>query len=202
MPLQLAKQDDISNSYVPSYMIKPWPQTHSAALGDFRIFRVRSDKKISPRTEQPHDFFVIDCVNWVNVVAITPDQQVVLVEQFRHGTNTVELEIPGGTIDAKDASPLEAGLRELREETGYAGGPARILGQIFPNPAIMSNTCYTVLVENCRIEHPVQFDSGEDLVTRLAPVSEIPDLVKSGKIRHSLVVVALYHFELWRKDGA
>ena len=52
-------------------MIKPWLQTHSAALGDFRIFRVRSDKKISPRTEQPHDFFVIDCVNWVNVVAIT-----------------------------------------------------------------------------------------------------------------------------------
>src|SRR6266581_8614358 len=114
-------------------MIKPWTQIHSASLGDFRIFRVRSDKKISPRTEQPHDFFVIDAVNWVNVVAITPDQQLVMVEQFRHGTNTVELEIPGGTIDANDASPMAAGLRELREETGYEAEQAQILGEIFPN---------------------------------------------------------------------
>ena len=178
-------------------MIKPWPQTNSKSLGDFRIFSVRSDQKISPRTEQAHDFFVIDAVNWVNVVAITPDQQLIMVEQFRHGTNTVELEIPGGTIDAKDDSPMAAGLRELREETGYVAEEARILGEIFPNPAIMSNTCYTVLARNCRLQHAVELDSGEDLMTRLVPVSAIPEMVKTGKIRHSLVVVALYHFELW-----
>src|SRR5256885_11702899 len=97
-------------------MIKPWPQTDSKPLGNFRIFTVRSDQKISPRTQQPHDFFVIDAVNWVNVVALTPDHQLIMVEQFRHGTNTVELEIPGGTLDTEDSSPLAAGLRELREE--------------------------------------------------------------------------------------
>jgi len=180
-------------------MIKPWPQIASKPMGDFRIFSIRSDHKISPRTEQPHDFFVIDCVNWVNVVAVTPDRELVMVEQFRHGTNTVELEIPGGTIDASDASPVEAGLRELREETGYQAQEAQLLGQIFPNPAIMSNICYTVLARNCRLEHPLQLDSGEDLLTRLVPVSDIPGLVKSGKIAHSLVVVALYHFDLWEK---
>jgi ADP-ribose diphosphatase len=114
----------------------------------------------------------------------------------------VELEIPGGVIDAQDSSPVAAGLRELREETGYEAGTAQLLGEIFPNPAIMSNTCFTVLAQHCRLEHAVQFDSGEDLLTHLVPVGEIPELVRAGKIRHSLVVVALYHFELWqRREG-
>lgn len=182
-------------------MIKPWPQVYSKSLGDFRIFSIRSDQKISPRTEQPHDFFVIESVNWVNVVALTPDDQLVVIEQFRHGTNTVELEIPGGVIDATDPSPVAAGLRELREETGYEAEEAEILGQIFPNPAIMSNTCFTVLARNCELRHPIQLDGGEDVLTRLVPVSQIPDLVRTGKIRHSLVVVALYYFELWQRRG-
>lgn len=177
-------------------MIKPWKTTGTKKLGDFRIFSVRSDHKISPRTQADHDFFVIDCANWVNVIAVTPDQQLVMVEQYRHGSNTVELEIPGGLIDQTDASPVAAGVRELREETGYEGGQARVLGQIAPNPAIMSNVCYTVIVENCRCVHPVQFDHGEDILTRLVPVADIPKLVADGKISHSLVVVALYHFDL------
>ena len=179
--------------------IRPWKTTVTKPLGDFRIFTVRSDRKVSPRTQAEHDFFVIDCANWVNVVAVTPEQQLVMVEQYRHGSNTVELEIPGGMIDRKDASPVAAGARELREETGYTGENARLLGQILPNPAIMSNTCYTVLVENCRCLHPVEFDHGEDLITRLVPVAEIPRLVAEGKIGHSLVVVALYHFDLWQR---
>ncbi|MBP9902188.1 MAG: NUDIX hydrolase [Verrucomicrobiota bacterium] len=179
--------------------IRPWKQTDTKPLGDFRIFTVRSDRKVSPRTQAEHDFFVIDCANWVNVVAVTPEQELVMVEQFRHGSNTVELEIPGGMIDRQDASPVAAGARELREETGFAGENARLLGQILPNPAIMSNTCYTVLVEHCRCVHPVEFDHGEDLVTRLVPVAEIPRLVAAGKIGHSLVVVALYHFDLWQR---
>ena len=182
-------------------MIKPWAKLNSKPLGDFRIFSIRSDQKVSPRTDHPHDFFIIECVNWVNVVALTPDQQIVMVEQFRHGTNTVELEIPGGTMDASDGSPVAAGLRELREETGYEAEQAQILGEIFPNPAIMSNTCYTVLAQNCRLEHEIALDSGEDLLTRLVAVSEIPDLVRTGKIRHSLVVVALYHFDLWQRQA-
>jgi hypothetical protein len=63
----------------------------------------------------------------------------------------------------------------------------------------MSNTCFTVLVENCNCIHPVQFDHGEDLMTRLVPLPEVPSLIAAGKIRHSLVVAALYFFELWRQ---
>lgn len=180
-------------------MIKDWKTIATKKLGSFRIFSLRSDLKISPRTGKEHDFFVIDAVNWVNVIAVTGQNELVMVEQFRHGSNTVELEIPGGMMDATDSSPVETGVRELREETGYEGENARLIGKIFPNPAIMSNTCFTVLVENCRLKHDVKFDACEDILTRLVPISEIPRLVSSGKIAHSLVVVALYHFDLLRK---
>lgn len=181
------------------HLVKPWKKVGSKAAGDFRIFTIRSDVVVSPRTQKEHDFYVIDCVNWVNVIAITPDQHLVMIEQYRHGSTTVELEIPGGMIDPKDASPEAAGLRELREETGYEGENVQRIGQVFPNPAIMSNTCFTVLVENCKLVHAVEFDHGEDLATRLVPVADIPGLVAAGKIQHSLVVVALYYFDLWRR---
>jgi 8-oxo-dGTP pyrophosphatase MutT (NUDIX family) len=175
-------------------MLQPWKKVGSHPVGDFRIFQIRSDRAISPRTGKEHDFFVVESVNWVNVIAVTPDQQLVMIEQYRHGSGTVELEVPGGMMDARDAGPDAAAMRELREETGYDGEKPRIIGQVFPNPAFMSNICYTVQVENCRCLHPVEFDHGEDLITRLIPVAEIPDLVATGKIKHSLVVVALCHF--------
>ena len=186
-------------------MLKPWDKISTQPLGDYRIFKIRSERSISPRTRLPHDFIVIDSVNWVNVVATTTEGQLVMIEQYRHGSGTVELEIPGGMIDPHDTSPEAAGLRELREETGYAGEKPQIIGRVFPNPAIMSNTCFTVLVENCQCLHPVEFDHGEDLITRLVPIREIPDLVAGGNIRHSLVIAGLYYFELWRqglKPGA
>lgn len=182
-------------------MIQPWPKKSSRPLADYRIFNIRTDRKVSPRTGREHDFVVIDTRDWVNVIALTPRDELVMIEQFRHGTNTVELEIPGGMIDPEDPSPLEAGLRELREETGYAGDNARILGQVFPNPAIMNNTCHTVLVQNCEPRHPTQFDLGEDLVTRLVPACDFPELVRLGRIKHSLVVVALYYLDLWQRAG-
>lgn len=184
-------------------MLKPWPKLASRPGGDFRIFRVRVDIRVSPRTGQPHEFYVIDSAHWVNVVALTPANELVMVEQYRHGTDTVELEIPGGVMDPADPSPEVTAARELREETGYAGENARVIGRIFPNPAIMSNTAFTVLIENCRLVHPVDFDHSEDLVTRLVPVGDVPELVRSGRIRHAIVVVALHHFELLRRhpDG-
>lgn len=179
--------------------VQKWKKTGSDAKGNFRIFTIRADRAISPRTGVEHEVFVLDSVNWVNVIAVTPDEQLVMVEQYRHGSDTVELEIPGGMMDAGDKTPEATGARELREETGYVGDKARLIGEMFPNPAIMSNRCFTVMIKNCQRKHEVQFDHGEDLATRLVPVAEIPALVAGGKIRHSLVVVALYYYELWRR---
>ena len=180
-------------------MIMPWPTVRSEALADYRIFTIRRDWKISPRTGREHDFYVVDAPGWVNVIALTAREEIVLIEQYRQGTNTVELEIPGGVMDVADPSPVEGGVRELREETGYEGENPRIINQICPNPAWMSNTCYTVLVENCELRHPLELDHAEDVATRLTPLSELPGLVASKRIRHALVVVALYQFELMRR---
>ncbi|HUD47102.1 MAG TPA: NUDIX hydrolase [Candidatus Baltobacteraceae bacterium] len=180
-------------------MIEPWRKLSSRRLGDFRVFSVREERKLSPRTGAAHDFFIIDSANWVNIIALTADARIVLVEQYRHGSETVELEIPGGIMDAADASPEITGCRELLEETGYEGEQPQIIGQVFPNPAIMSNVCFTVCVRNCRYVKPVHFDSSEDIVTRLVALAEVPELVASGRIRHALIVAALYQFDLWWK---
>ena len=180
-------------------MIKPWTKISSKPLGDFRVFTIRSDLKVSPRTGEEHEFYILDSVDWVNVIATTRTQELVMIEQYRHGSNTVELEIPGGMMDRDEQCPIATGCRELREETGYAGENASVIGTVFSNPAILSNTTHTVMVENCECRGDVSFDGGEDLVTRLVPMAEIPSLVAGGKIRHSLVVVALYHFDLWQR---
>src|ERR1051325_6965586 len=111
-------------------MIKPWAKLRSSPIGNFRIFNIRSDLKVSPRTGQEHDFYVIESVDWVNVIAITKDRQLVMIEQFRHGSDTIELEIPGGMMDPGETSPVATGLRELKEETGYEGQNGRIIGEI------------------------------------------------------------------------
>jgi len=180
-------------------MIKPWTISESRLLGRHRVFDLYAETKTSPLDGQTHEFILLKCPAWVNVLAVTPDEQLVMVEQYRHGSKTVELEIPGGVMDRQDATPLDAGLRELREETGYAGENARVIGQVYPNPAIMDNVCHFVLVENCRRQHALNFDPCEDLLTRLVPAADLPRLVATGKIRHSLVLVALYHFDLLRR---
>ena len=180
-------------------MILPWKKTGSKVVADFRIFKVRSDTAISPRTGKEHDFFVLNTVGWVNVIALTPARELVMIHQYRHGSETVELEIPGGMMDPGETDPVTTAVRELREETGYEGENARVLGKVWSNPAILNNRTYVVLIENCRLNHAVEFDHGEDLATRLVPAAEIPQLIADEKIGHSIVVAALHYFDLWQR---
>src|SRR5664279_4692538 len=100
--------------------------------------------------------------DWVNVLALTPDHRLVLVRQFRFGVDAFSLEIPGGVMEP-DEDPVAAGLRELREETGFTGRGARLLGSVHPNPAIQSNRCHIVLVEEAVRTEALEWDADEEI---------------------------------------
>ncbi len=170
-----------------------WPLVSREALGGFKVFSVRREMLRSPRTNLPHPFYVLDCPDWVNVIPLTDRNEVVLVRQFRAGTRSVTLEIPGGGVEAHDGSALVAARRELREETGHVARSWKRLGVVQPNPAIQSNRCSTYLARGCRPVGELLPDAGEDLAVDLVPLARIPDLIRSGRITHSLVIAA-FHF--------
>lgn len=179
-------------------VIEPWTRVASEPAGDFKIFKLRKDVMRSPRNGQTHPFVVMEGVDWVNVIPITPEGNVVFVEQWRHGIRATTLEIPGGMVDAGE-DPGTGAARELREETGYAGAPVELLGRIHPNPAIQENLCHSYVMRDARRVAEAAPEGSEDIVTREIPLAQVPRLIAEGQITHALVVVAFQW--LWLKQG-
>ncbi|MBX9671008.1 MAG: NUDIX hydrolase [Candidatus Obscuribacterales bacterium] len=181
-----------------SNVIRPWKKIQSEQIADCRVFTVH--KKLSQRTsansERTHDFYVFDSGDWVNIIPVTANGEVILIEQFRHGTEGFTLEIPGGSVDREDPSPQYAAERELLEETGYMAHRWVPLGQSHPNPAIQGNLCHTFLALDVRQIEVPEFSGTEEIAIRLVPLSEIPDLIRQGTITHALVMVAFYWLQL------
>ena len=115
-----------------------------------------------------------------------------LIEQFRHGTGEVTLEIPGGMVDAGE-DPLTAGIRELAEETGYGSERCELIGSVTPNPAILNNRCHTLLVENVTERGPCALEMHEEVAVRRVPLDDIARLIGEGHIHHALVIAAFHH---------
>lgn len=134
---------------------------------------------------------IIDADEWANVVALTPDDKVILVRQWRFGSQAEGLEIPGGVVD-KGETPEKAAVRELEEETGYRAQRIEPLGWLWPNPAHFTNKMHTFVARGCERVHDGTPDGGEDLVIELVPRSEVPGLIRRGEMRHALHVAALY----------
>jgi len=177
----------------------PWELVTREELQDCAVFRVTRSVARSPRTGALHPFFGISADAWVNVVALTAAGEVVMVRQWRHGSQEVTLEIPGGIVDPGEG-PEAAALRELLEETGYGGGSAEPLGSVNPNPALFGNRVHTFLVRGVTRLGEVQNASTEETSVVLVPRSEIPELLRAGAIDHALVVAALFRFHL--EEGA
>lgn len=177
----------------------PWQKLGESAVAQTRVFELRNVRYRHPRRDGERNFSVIASPDWVNVLAVTPQHHLVLVSQFRFGIEAGSLEIPGGMIDPGE-DPLAGGLRELREETGFEGQRARLLGSVHPNPAIMNNRCHFVLVEAAVPSAPTEWDHDEDIAIATAPVDEVLQWAHSGKITHALVLNALWFFEpVWRQ---
>jgi 8-oxo-dGTP pyrophosphatase MutT (NUDIX family) len=173
--------------------LKPWKIISSKIEKSYSIFDLYTDQVRSPRTGKDYDFYVMKSPEWVNVIPITPEDEVVLIRQYRQGIREITLEIPGGLVDQGD-TPLTAAIRELYEETGYRQEEIVPLESVYPNPAIQNNRCYTFLARNVVYSGSRELGDREDIEVVLRPKEEIPYLIRSGAITHALVIAAFYRY--------
>jgi 8-oxo-dGTP pyrophosphatase MutT (NUDIX family) len=166
-----------------------WQTLDSDTLLDCRVFTVGRRRRRNH--SRSGEFFVLEGNDWCNIIPITANGELVLIEQYRHGTDDVTLEIPGGIVDETDASPLDAARREMLEECGYDSARIEPLGLVHPNPAIQGNRCHSFVAFDASLTAAPRPDDMEEIRTRLVPMSTVPLMLRNGEISHALVVVAL-----------
>jgi len=166
-----------------------WKTIATSYLCKHPYLSVRKDTRTAPGFDS-HDFFVLEFPDWVNIVAVTEDNQVIFVRQFRHGLEEITLEIPGGVVDPGE-KPLFTAARELAEETGYAAGKIQQLTSVSVNPAIQNNWCHLFLATGCRRVAEQALDGTESIAVQLAPLADLAQLMANGVIHHSLNCLAL-----------
>lgn len=172
-------------------MLKPWQVLSERSIYRFGTTEMKEELCLHPEKSIKAPFFRMTFMDWVNVVPITPENQVVLVRQFRKGIHDFSIETPGGTMDAGESDSYVAGMRELEEETGYVCERLEYLGNVSANPAIQNNRCHFYLAKDVRPIGKKHFDEWEDLELVLVPWHEIMAWIEAGKITHSLAVLAL-----------
>ncbi|MDJ0785523.1 MAG: NUDIX hydrolase [Myxococcota bacterium] len=174
---------------------KPWEVLETEALQDCAVFSVSRAWTRSPHSGERVPFYRLESSDWVNVVPVTAEGEIVMVHQWRHGAQALTLEIPGGLVDPGEA-PEDAALRELLEETGYRSERAVPIGELNPNPALFTNRVYTYVAPDARRVGPVSNSGHEETKVELVPMGQVRDRLRRGEIDHALVAAALYWWEL------
>lgn len=167
-----------------------WELLASRKVASYSIFDVREDRVRVPRTGSDHTFHVAESPDGVTVLAFTEERELVLVEQFRNPLWRHTLETPSGIVDEGE-EPHAAGLRELREETGFTGGEARLLGTITLNPSWQTTRVHVLLVEGVRREESRELDSGEDTRVRTVPLAALGEMIRGGEIDAAVALAAI-----------
>lgn len=175
-------------------MVPAWETISKEKAGDFKIFDVLWVKRRHPVWQKESDFVVVDSPNWANIIPITSAGRIVMVEQFRQGTNSITLELPGGLIEQGEL-PEIAAKRECKEETGYSSDEKiELIGESLPNPAFMTNKCYTFVWENCQKVTGQDLDDNEELNVIELTESEIREKISSGELNHAIILSAFMHY--------
>lgn len=141
------------------------------------------------------EFYVLDAPEWINVIALTAEEEIILVEQYRFGIEEPTLEIPGGMVD-KGERPLPAAKRELLEETGYRSDTWSSLGTVSANPAIMNNYTHLYVAENCVFEGAENPDTHERIYVHKMPMQDFLGRVNDGTVHHAIVLAAVARYLL------
>jgi ADP-ribose pyrophosphatase len=151
---------------------------------------LRSDKVVLPNNQVIENYYVNEYPDWVNIVAITKNYEILLVKQYRHGCEDFFIEIPAGKVDEKEDS-ASAVMRELREETGYTSDvPPLKLGRFYTNPAVSNNTITTYFIKDCYKISEQKLDPTENVELLVIPVSEFEKMIKEGVINQLFTVFA------------
>ena len=169
---------------------KAWKLLKQTPGPELKVFNSRFEQRLNPRNGKELECLILDSKDWVNIVALTPAGETILVKQFRFGSGSVTIEIPGGVIDPGE-DHAAAAKRELKEETGFVSEKWTYLGASEPNPAILNNLCHHWLAEDAEKRYEVNLDDGEDIAIITASPTEIKAAVKSGRLRHALALAGL-----------
>jgi 8-oxo-dGTP pyrophosphatase MutT (NUDIX family) len=137
------------------------------------------------------DATIFEFRSWANILALTKNRDAILVRQYRHGICEVLWELPGGVVeDGED--PLEGVRRELLEETGYKADTIIPIGQLYPNPALQTNTLYCYLALDAEKMCEQALDAGEDIEVHLVPLEELIRMAKQDEFPHALQIAVLF----------
>lgn len=164
---------------------------------DLNILQVRHDWLEHPTSKAVMKRLVLESVDWINIVAVTPANESVMVRQYRFGIEACTLETPGGMVDAGE-TPLKAAKRELVEETGYTSEEWSYLGAVEPNPAFHPHLCHHFLAANATPSGTMQLGPGEAINIEVCSLATLQEAIRDGSLRHALALSALSRvYPLW-----
>jgi ADP-ribose pyrophosphatase len=165
-----------------------WETIHTASAGKFVVFEVQQHTKKLPDAEKEYNFFTLDTPDWINIIPLTANQEVVFIRQYRHGSDAISLEVPAGVVETTDTDAANTARREMLEETGYDSQNIVKLGVVRPNPALFNNRGHVFVAFDAKPTQTQNLDESELIDTELIPLADVTKLIATGEIDHALVI--------------